>query len=52
MSSLFRKFMVALTGVVILASVASRQPFAQTPVESPYVGADACKDCHSGQFAS
>ncbi len=52
MSSLFRKCMVALTGVVIIASVAARQPAAQTPVPSPYVGADACKDCHSGQYAS
>jgi hypothetical protein len=52
MSSLFRKFMVALTGVVIFASVAARQPSAQIPVLSPYVGADACQDCHSGQYAS
>jgi hypothetical protein len=50
---------VALTGVLILIGVAARQPAAQTPVVSPstpvvdssgYAGADACKDCHVGQF--
>ncbi len=53
MSSLLRKFMVALTGFVIATSVAARQPSAQSP-QSPvstvphtqYAGAAACKDCH------
>jgi hypothetical protein len=52
MSNLSRKFMVALTGVVILAGVGVRQPSAQAPVLSPYIGASACKDCHSGQFTA
>ena len=44
-----RSIMVALTGVVIAFSVAARQPHAQVPApsDSPYVGADSCKDCHT-----
>ena len=52
MPSLFRKVMVALTGSLIVISVAARQPSAQTPTQSPYIGADACKDCHAVQFSS
>lgn len=63
MTGLLRKYLVALTGVAILISVAARQPAAQTvaaqiPAQAPapavdngdYVGADACKDCHLGQY--
>jgi hypothetical protein len=58
MSGLFRKSMVALTGVVIVISVAARQPSAQSPpssttfsvAQSEYVGAAACKDCHRAHF--
>jgi len=52
MTNLSRRFMVALTGVVIVASVAARQPSAQTPAPSPYVGADTCKDCHAKQYTA
>lgn len=57
MSGLLRKSMVALTGVVIVISVAARQPSAQsTPAssssvtQSEYLGAAACKDCHGAHF--
>lgn len=59
MTVLLRKSMVALTGVVVLISVAARQPAAQspaTPAPAPvvdnagYVGADACKVCHDKHY--
>lgn len=57
MSGLFRTSMVALSGVLIAASVAARQPSAhslQTPAsvqsQSQYAGAAACKDCHLAQY--
>jgi formate-dependent nitrite reductase cytochrome c552 subunit len=43
MSTLSRRFMVALTGVVMLAGVAARQPSAQTTVQSPYTAWAATK---------
>lgn len=58
MSGLFSKSMVALTGVVILVSVAARQPSAQSTsapsassvTQSEYLGAAACKDCHGAHY--
>lgn len=61
MTVLLRKSMVALAGVVIVISVAARQPVAQssapaTPAPAPvvdngnYVGADACKVCHEKHY--
>ncbi|MFA6169026.1 MAG: multiheme c-type cytochrome [Gemmatimonadaceae bacterium] len=61
MTVLLRKSMVALTGVVILVSVAARQPVAQSPApaapapapvvdNADYVGADACKVCHEKHY--
>lgn len=52
MPSLSRTLMVAFSGVVILGGIAARQPSAQTLVQSEYVGADACKDCHTGQYTA
>lgn len=57
MSGLFRKSMVALSGVLIASSVAARQPSAHSfpsPVsldaQSQYAGSAACKDCHAAQY--
>ncbi len=50
-----RSIMVALSGVVVVVCVAARQPSAQvppTPSDSPYVGADSCKDCHSDFYSA
>jgi len=52
MSRLSRRFMVALAGVLVVFSVAARQPSAQASGSSDYLGADACKDCHAKQYAS
>lgn len=51
-----RSFMVALTGVVFVASLAARQPAPTTLVaasldsQSEYVGADSCKSCHDAVY--
>jgi len=60
MAAMLRRSMVALTGFVVLASVAARQPSAQIPTPAPapapafvqtaYVGAAACKDCHGEHY--
>ena len=56
MSGLFRKSMVALSGVLIATSVAARQPSARSlpssvsDSQSQYAGAAACKDCHAAQY--
>ena len=57
MSGLFRKSMVALSGVLIAISVAARQPSAHSVPSSvsihsqvQYAGAAACKDCHPAQY--
>lgn len=58
MSGLIRKSMVAFSGVLIVISVAARQPSAQSPqspqvspvINSEYLGAAACKDCHGAHF--
>lgn len=52
-----RFIMVALSGVVFVASLAARQPIDSLPAPSPqqitaadYTGADACKECHEKAF--
>lgn len=58
MSGLFRKSLVALTGVVIATGVAARQSSAQSPhspsvptvAAADYVGAAVCKDCHGAIY--
>ena len=57
MSGLFRKSMVAFSGVLVATSVAARQPSADSypsPAsvhsQSQYAGAAACKDCHAAHY--
>lgn len=52
-----RSFMVALSGVVFVASLAARQPSVVSLVaasphssQSEFVGADTCKDCHNAVY--
>lgn len=54
-----RSFMVALSGVVFIASLAARQPALVTlsavspqAAQSEYAGADSCKDCHAAVYES